>query len=161
VIAAEYPLGAYPSPAGAFSILVSDANFACPALQVDRWTYKRVPAFGYQFNDDNAPQRFAPPGALPPIATHSAELQYLFEQPNTPVPGTLNADQQVLASSMRAAWASFAASGNPSTAALRWPSFGDGARVISLVPPQPQVETGFPDAHHCAFWAAGASTASH
>jgi para-nitrobenzyl esterase len=116
VIAAEYPPGAYASAAGAFSILVSDANFACPALQVDRWTYKRVPTFGYQFNDDNAPQRFAPPGALPPVATHSAEVQYLFEQPNTPVPGTLNADQQVLAASMRAAWASFAASGNPSTA---------------------------------------------
>jgi hypothetical protein len=32
-IAAEYPLSAYPSPPVAFSTLVSDANFACPALQ--------------------------------------------------------------------------------------------------------------------------------
>ena len=55
-IAAEYPLGAYPSPVVAFSMLVSDANFACPALQVDRWTAARgVPTFAYQFNDDNAP----------------------------------------------------------------------------------------------------------
>ena len=35
-IAAEYPLSAYPSPPVAFSALVSDANFACPALQIDK-----------------------------------------------------------------------------------------------------------------------------
>jgi carboxylesterase type B len=50
-IAAEYPLSAYPSPDVAFSTLVSDANFACPALQVDRWTATRVPTYAYQFND--------------------------------------------------------------------------------------------------------------
>jgi para-nitrobenzyl esterase len=155
-IAAEYPLGAYPAPDVAFSTLVSDANFACPALQVDRWTSERVPTFGYQFNDDNAPQRLTKPGALPLIATHSSEIQYLFDQPNTPFPGTLNGDQQALAGSMRTAWASFAATGSPSTAALGWPSVGDGASVMSLVPPEPQVQTDFSDIHHCAFWGVGA-----
>ena len=97
-VAAEYPLASYDSPVAALSTLVADANFACPALQVDRWTSKRVPTFAYQFNDDSAPQRFAPPGALmPPIATHSSEIQYLFDQPNTPVPATLDADQERLA----------------------------------------------------------------
>jgi para-nitrobenzyl esterase len=115
-----------------------------------------VPTFGYQFNDDNAPQRLTKPGALPLIATHSSEIQYLFDQPNTPFPGTLNGDQQALAASMRTAWASFAATGSPSTAALGWPSVGDGASVMSLVPPQPQVQTGFSDIHHCAFWGVGA-----
>ncbi len=46
---------------------------------------RRVPTFAYQFDDDTAPQRFAPPGVLPPIATHSSEIQYLFDQPNAPV----------------------------------------------------------------------------
>jgi para-nitrobenzyl esterase len=64
-IAAAYPPSAYVSPDVAFSMLVSDANFACPALQVDRWTSQRVPTFAYQFDDDNAPQRFAPPDAFP------------------------------------------------------------------------------------------------
>src|SRR5580700_1803378 len=55
-IANEYPLSAYPSPVVAFSLLVSDASFACPALQVDRWTAARgVPTYAYQFNDDSAP----------------------------------------------------------------------------------------------------------
>jgi para-nitrobenzyl esterase len=157
-IAVQYPLGSYPSPDVAFATLVSDANFACPALQVDRWTARRVPTFAYQFNDDNAPERFA---SLPPAATHSSELQYILDQPNTPLPGTLNPDQQVLAGSMRVAWARFAADGDPSTQALAWPSFNQGDPVMSLVPPDPQVWTGFSDAHHCAFWTAGTTTATH
>ncbi len=156
-IAAEYPPGAYPSPALALSALVGDANFACPALQMDKWTSRRVPAFAYEFNDDTAPQRFAPPGAVPPVATHSSEIQYLFDQPNAPVPGTLNPGQQALAASMRTAWASFAASGSPASAAVPWPAFGgaDSAQMLSLVPPQPQIETDFSSRHHCSFWAAG------
>ena len=152
-IAAEYPPSAYPSPTLALSALVGDANFACPALQMDKWTSGRVPTFAYEFNDDNAPQRFAP---LPPAATHSSETQYLFDLPNAPFPGTLNAGQQALAASMRAAWASFAASGDPASAAVPWPAFGgaDSAQMLSLVPPQPEIETDFASSHHCSFWAA-------
>jgi len=154
-IAAEYPIGAYPSPDVAFSLLVSDASFACPALQVDRWTAARVPTYAYQFNDDHAPVNIAPPGALPPLSTHGTELPYLFDQPNAPFPATLTSDQQALAAGMRTAWASFAASGNPSSRALPWPSIGNGTKVLSFVPSQSQVTTDFAAAHHCSFWAAG------
>jgi para-nitrobenzyl esterase len=150
-IANEYPLSAYPNSVVAFSLLVSDASFACPALQVDRWTAARgVPTYAYQFNDDNAPVNIL--GFSLGLATHGAELPYLFDQPNTPV--TLNADQQALAASMRTDWASFAGTGNPSSRALPWPSF-NGTRVLSLVPLQSQVTTDFATAHHCSFWAAG------
>jgi para-nitrobenzyl esterase len=153
-IAAEYPLGAYPSPSAAFSALVGDANFACTALQVDGWTSASAPTFAYEFKDDNAPQRYAPPGAVAPVATHSSELQYLFDLPNAPVPGALTTDQQALATSMRAAWISFAATGNPSTSGVPWPQVAGGTRVMTLVPPQPQVESNFAVRHHCSFWAA-------
>jgi para-nitrobenzyl esterase len=153
-IVAEYPLTAYPLPLVAFTTLVSDANFACPALQVNRWTSSRVPTFAYQFNDDTAPHPLAPPGALP-FATHSSELSYLFGLPNAPFPPALNAGQTALAAAMRAAWANFAASGDPSSAALPWPSFNDGGRVLSLVQPQSQVDAENAARHHCAFWAAG------
>jgi para-nitrobenzyl esterase len=148
-IANEYPPGA--DPALAFSLLVSDASFACPALQVDRWTAARgVPAYAYQFNDDNAPVSFL--GFSLGLATHGAELPYLFDLPNTPV--VLDPDQQALAASMRTDWARFAGTGNPSSRALPWPSF-NGTRVLSLVPLQSQVTTDFATRHHCAFWAAG------
>jgi para-nitrobenzyl esterase len=152
-IANEYPLSAYPSAVAAFSLLVSDASFACPALQVDRWTAARgVPTYAYQFNDDNAPVNIV--GKSLGLATHGTELPYLFDQPNAPFPAMLNPGQQALAASMRADWASFAGTGNPPTRALPWPSF-NGTRVLSLVPLQSQVTTDFATAHHCSFWAAG------
>ena len=143
-IAAEYPLSAYPNAVVAFTFLVSDASFACPALQVDRLTAARgVPTYAYQFNDDNAPLFKLG------LATHGSELSYLFGSP-----ATLTADQQALAASMRTDWARFARTGNPSSDALPWPSF-DGTRVLSLVPQQSQVTTDFATVHHCSFWAAG------
>jgi para-nitrobenzyl esterase len=153
-IAAQYPLDAYPAPVLALSTLISDANFACPALQVDRWTSERVPTFAYQFNDDSAPPLFAGP-RFPPIATHSSEIQYLFDQPNAPYPATLNATQEALAAKMRTAWANFAANGDPGSAAVPWPPFNTRSHVLSLATPQPQVDTGFAETHHCSFWAVG------
>jgi para-nitrobenzyl esterase len=159
-IAAEYPPSAYPSspyssPAdAALSALVGDANFACPALQIDQETSARVPTFAYEFNDDNAPQPYTPPGFIT-IATHESELPYLFNLPNAPYHPAFSPGQQTLAASMQAAWVNFAATGNPATAALPWPAFGNSAQMLSLVPPQPQLETDFATRHHCAFWAAG------
>ena len=152
-IAAEYPLDAYPSPPVALSTLLSDATFACPALQIDRWTAQQVPTFAYEFNDDAAPPRYAP--LYPPVATHESELPYLFDLPNAPLQGALSPDQEAIAASMSAAWATFAANGDPSSAALPWPAFDASAQMMSLVPPQPQVETDFAAKHHCSFWAAG------
>ena len=156
-IAAEYPLTAYPFPWVAFSVLVGDASFACPGLQIDQETSARVPTYAYEFNDDAAPPIFSGPLLPPPVATHASELQYLFDLPNAPFPAPLSADQQALAASMRTAWATFAATGNPATAAVPWPAFGSAgsAQMLSLVPPQPQMETDFAARHHCAFWAAG------
>ena len=155
-IAAEYPPEAYPSPTVALSALVSDASFACPALQLDLLTSKYVPTFGYEFNDDNAPLRYDPPVTGPRVATHKSEWAYLFDLPDAPFQEPFSPGQQALAASMRAAWASFAASGNPSTADVPWPAFtADSMQMLSLVPPRPQVETDFAARHHCAFWAAG------
>jgi para-nitrobenzyl esterase len=147
-IAAEYPVYAYPSPSVAFSALIGDANFACPARQMDAWTSRRVPTFAYEFNDDAAPPRVAPID----VATHLSELTYLFDLPDAPLQGPLSPDQETLAASMRRAWANFAVNGDPSSAALSWPSF-DGVPVMSLVPPQPEVVTDFASRHHCSFWA--------
>jgi para-nitrobenzyl esterase len=156
-IAAEYPIADYADPATAFSTLVSDAGFVCPALQVDRWTSTRVQTFAYQLDDDAAPHRFTPPGFVPAVATHADELQYLFDLPSAPVPRPLSADQENLAAKMRAAWARFAATGHPgSSAGVRWPAIGAfDEPVLSLLAPQPRVDTAFALTHHCAFWAAG------
>jgi para-nitrobenzyl esterase len=158
-IAAEYPLAAYGAfgpdlaPVLALSTLVSDANFACPAVQVDNLVSSSVPTFAYEFDDSTAPPLFT--GPFFPIATHSSEIQYLFDQPNAPFATPLSPDQEALATKMRAAWANFAASGDPSSPAVPWPSFNGSRNVLSLVQPQPQVDPNFAATHNCSFWAAG------
>jgi para-nitrobenzyl esterase len=113
-----------------------------------------VPTFAYEFDDGTAPPLFAGPHFFP-IATHSSEIQYLFDQPNAPFPSALNHDQEALAANMRRAWANFAAAGNPASAATPWPAFNGTSDVLSLVEPQPQIDPNFATAHNCSFWAAG------
>jgi para-nitrobenzyl esterase len=152
--AALYPIGAYPDANVALSVLVSDASFACPAAQVDRWTSPRVPTYGYQFDDGSAPPIFTG-SPFYPIATHSSEIQYLFDQPNAPHPAALDPTQEALAQQMRAAWTAFAAKGSPSTSSVPWPSSNAGSNVLSLHSPQPTVDTSFRADHHCGFWGLG------
>ena len=150
-IATEYPIGDYPWPDAALSTLVADANFACTALQQNLWTAARVPTFAYEFLDDASPPRYAPL----PVATHTSELPYLFGLPDAPIQVPLNPDQEKLAAAMQAAWASFAAQGDPSTSAVPWPPFHDPEHAMSLVTPQPTVESDFATKHHCSFWGVG------
>jgi para-nitrobenzyl esterase len=161
VIAAHYPVGAYSSPAVAFSALDTDSNFACTALKADQMTSKYVPTFAYEFNDENAPARFIAPTdqpngtSFPNGAVHIAETQYLFGLPTAPIAATLNPQQQKLATSMKQYWADFAAWGVPFAAGQpAWSSFNNHSQqMLSLVPPRPQVETNFAASHQCGFWA--------
>jgi len=155
MVATQYPLSAYPSPAVALSAVGTDALFACPALKLDKLASKFVATFAYEFNDVDAPQRFLPPVSFPYGAAHASEIQYLFDLPTAPISGMLTAQQQKLAASIRRYWAAFAARGRPSLADQpQWPRFDSHSQqMLSLVPPQAQVDKGFAAAHHCAFWA--------
>jgi carboxylesterase type B len=60
--------------------------------------------------------------------------------------------QQHLAAAMKTDWANLARTGSESP--LTWPQFDPASQqVLSLTPPQPQVETSFSAEHQCAFWA--------
>jgi para-nitrobenzyl esterase len=156
VIAARYPLSAYPSPAIALGAVGTDAIFACPALAIDESVSRFVPTFGYEFNDENAPEDFLPPVSFPYGAAHASEIQYLMALPTAAFPGTLSVQQQQLAATMKAYWTNFAKRGFPASFGTPfWPPFGSLIPVMqSLVPPAPRPEAGFASAHHCAFWAA-------
>ena len=155
LIAIQYPLADYPSPALAMSALGTDAIFACPTLMLDQDMTRYVPTYAYEFNDEKAPAPYPSPG-FPYGAAHASELQYLFGLPATSR-GSLSAPQQQLAATMREEWTSFARSGVPSAAgAAAWPRFTAAAQtMLSLVPPDPEAESGFAAEHHCAFWALG------
>jgi len=156
VIAAEYPLSAYPSASIALGAVGTDAIFACPALTIDESVSRFVPTFAYEFNDENAPENFLPPVSFPYGAAHASEIQYLMDLPNAAFPGTLSAGQQQLATIMKTYWTNFARSGFPAPPGTPfWPFFNTVTQTMqSLVPPSPQPETDFANTHKCAFWTA-------
>src|SRR5215831_7420660 len=156
IIAAEYPLTAFPSPSIALGAVGTDAIFACPALSIDQSVSRFVPTFAYEFNDENAPENFLPPVSFPYGAAHASELQYLFGLPTAAFPGTLSAQQQQLAAIMKAYWTDFAELGFPSSSGTPfWPPFNNlTQKMQSLAPPAPQTETNFASTHNCAFWTA-------
>ena len=161
VIAAKYPLTAFPSPSVALGAVGTDAIFACPALTIDQSVSHFVPTFAYEFNDENAPENFLPPVSFPYGAPHASEIQYLMDLPTAAFPGTLSAQQQQLATIMKGYWTNFAKRGFPSSfGTLSWPLFNNVTQKMqSLVPPTPQTETDFATTHNCGFWTALAAAA--
>jgi para-nitrobenzyl esterase len=155
IIAAQYPLSSYPSPALAMSAVGTDAIFACPTLLLDQDMSKFTTTYAYEFNDENAPSGYPSPG-FPYAATHAAELQYLFGLPGA-AHGALSAQQRQLATAMQREWTRFAESGVPSApGAAPWPRFTTAAQqMLSLIPPHPQSEADFSTEHNCSFWALG------
>jgi para-nitrobenzyl esterase len=152
VIAAKYPLTAFPSPSIALGAVGTDAIFACPALTIDQSVSRFVPTFAYEFNDENAPENFLPPVSFPYGAAHATEIQYLMGLPTAAFPGTLSAQQQQLATVMKGYWTNFAKRGWPGAF---WPLFNSVSQEMrSLVPPAPRTETDFATTHNCAFWTA-------
>ena len=156
IIAAEYPLTAFPGPSIALGAVGTDAIFACPALTIDQSVSRFVPAFAYEFNDENAPENFLPPVSFPYGAAHASEIQYLMGLPTAASPGTLSAQQQQLAATVKEYWTNFAKRGFPSSFGTPfWPLFNNlTQKVQSLAPPAPQTEANFAGTHKCAFWTA-------
>jgi len=155
-IAAQYPLSRYPSPPVALGAVATDAIFACNALTAEESLSRYVPTYAYEFNDENAPEVFFPPVDFPYGAALASELQYVFDLATAPHSASLSAAQRQLAAAIKQDWATMARAGSP---APGWPRFSRaGQQALSLVPPRPQVETGFAAEHQCAFWALGASS---
>jgi para-nitrobenzyl esterase len=151
-IAARYPLSHFSSPSVALGAVGTDATFACHALSFDESLSRYVPTYAYEFNDENAPELFLPPVGFPYGAAHASELQYLFSQTAVPQPAELTAAQQQLAAAMKQDWTTMAKAGVP---AAGWPRFSSASqRMLSLVPPRPQLETNFSAQHQCSFWIA-------
>jgi para-nitrobenzyl esterase len=155
LVAAQYPLANFPSADLAFAAAITDAAFACPALEADLSIAAFTPLFTYEFNDENAPEDFLPPVSFPYGATHASEIQYLFTLPVTVPRPSLNAAQQQLSSTMQQYWTDFAKFGTPNDPnSPLWSPFNPNVgNFQSLIPPTPTPETNFAIAHHCAFWA--------
>jgi para-nitrobenzyl esterase len=117
-----------------------------------------VTTYAYEFNDEEAPDRFAPLAlaTFPLGAYHGAEIQYLFDlNERFTASNPFTAAQQHLSSSMIAYWTSFAVNGDPNSAGQPiWaPYSSETDEFQSLVPPTLGVESTFDNDHNCSsFW---------
>jgi para-nitrobenzyl esterase len=151
---------AYPvidrSPDRAWSDMITDRAYTCPALNAYRVLADQGPVFAYEFADPTAP---SPLVTLPPDlaggATHGSEMPYLFDL----VPGqpALTAGQQALADELVDRWARFATTGNPNGGgATPWPEWSGDGQVLTITGPGPGT-MAHPAAdvaadHHCGLW---------
>ena len=144
------------SPRRAWSDVVTDRAYACPALTIYRVLADRGPVYAYEFADPTAPSPYV---ALPPDlagAAHGAEMPYLFDL----VPGQteLTAEQQALAAEMVDRWARFATGGDPNggAAGTSWPRWTGDGRLLTITGAGTGTTAGpaagFAAAHHCALW---------
>ncbi|MHA6757913.1 carboxylesterase/lipase family protein [Streptacidiphilus sp. PAMC 29251] len=154
IIATQYPPSDYPNPAEALSAAWTDDSFACPALTIDQSMAAYVPTYAYEFNDENAPERYLPPVSFPYGAAHESEVQYLFTLANTANPGIFTPRQQDLAATMQQDWTGFAHQGHPHASdQTPWPRFTSAhPSLLSLNAPGPDLETNVAGEHHCVFW---------
>lgn len=148
----EYPLSDFSSPDVALSAIFGDAGFSCPARAADQLFAVSVPTFAYEFNDTNAPMLFLPPVSFPYGATHTDEIQYLFQV--DALASRLNASQQQLSRQVSSYWVQFARNGNPnSVQTAGWADYNAITdNFQSLVPPTPATEFSFSREHNCGFW---------
>jgi para-nitrobenzyl esterase len=149
--ASLYPAAAYPSASEALGALGTDLVFACNTRRAAGALSQYVPTYQYEFADENAPMAFFPPVSFPTGAYHASEIQYLFNEPTTPL---LSSDQQLLSAAMVRYWTQFATDGNPNSAATpAWPLYDTTTQQFqSLVPPAPATATGFATEHNCILW---------
>ncbi|TWI52563.1 carboxylesterase family protein [Pseudomonas duriflava] len=90
------------------------AKFICPVPISSAMLGKFVPVYTYEFADPTAPQLLKP-AFFPYLASHTAELQYLFKGFHgvTGNQGALSGVQQSLSSQMINHWTNFAKTGVP------------------------------------------------
>jgi len=156
-IAKTYALSKYKVPGLAAAQVITDGVIACPAYETNRIMAKYSPTFEYEMADTDARSVVAPPISFPYRAGHFSELQYLFDLSGITLKGTpdMTDAQKALGKQMRAYWANFARSGNPSGKGVpAWPQFEEAKAgpVQSLDKPRSRSVNNFAAEHQCDFW---------
>ncbi len=144
LVLARYPASAYATPRKAYVAVTSDARFICPSRRFARAAAKGgSPVFRYFFSY---------PASRLHGAVHGIEIPFVFGSFDA-IPGYApSAAERALSESMNAAWARFAAAGDPNGAGLTaWPAY-DPLRDRTLIwdSPAGAVDGVRPDA--CNFW---------
>ena len=153
-VQARYPLSAYRSPNLAWATVLTDRMWAS-TFQQHRLLAQQVPAYAYEFADQNAPMYLPFPEDFPPGAFHAAEVPYLF--PDQQFRAASTPDQRRLSDQMIRYWTNFARTGDPNGVDLPpWHPFDDSRpvpHVQSLAPgPDGIRPVDYAAEHQLDFW---------
>jgi para-nitrobenzyl esterase len=153
-VLAAYPLSPTVTAPDALGAILTDSQFACPALRVNQVAQSQVRTYGYEFNDPAAGQNIPLPSETYPFkAAHATELGYLFDLAANPVP----VGSERLSAEMIGYWTRFVATGNPNRhgAPVWTPLTRRHQNLQNLLPTgsRPLPAASFSADHRCALWA--------
>ncbi|MGI5328646.1 carboxylesterase/lipase family protein [Actinomadura nitritigenes] len=152
----RYPLKRYGGvPSLAWSAEATDALLARPMLDTVHLLSARIPVYGYEFADENAPwyAGLAKP-SFPPGSFQDSELQYLFDS-DFFRGRALAPAQRALSEQMIGYWSRFARTGDPNgPGAPVWRPGGADPGGAQLLAPGPDGIRPVPLAreHHYSLW---------
>jgi len=142
--------------------LVGTFPGACRNVLVDELMSKWVPVYAYEFNDRQAPYYFPVMPGFTPLAAHTIDIQFLFQNWHGGVlgvnhPAALTPQEEVLSDQLVAAWTQFASTGNPNGSGnAPWPLFVTQNDAPSILSEKPGLGTFTLDEwsanHNCGFW---------
>lgn len=147
MVLAVYPVADYGDDGtAAFVALTSDVKFICNARRAARAADagQDAPVFRYHFAYD----AYDAPPNMTPAAFHGLELVYIF---GNFAPYVANGSDLLLMNRMQAAWARFAATGDPSGPDLPWPEYVAAEDNGALLDEPPDLFNGVRTTQ-CDFW---------
>lgn len=112
-VLAQYPAAAYQPAWRAWTAIVTDVSFICPAQRAARDHAAVAPAYAYYFTQRYDTGPLAPLGAF-----HGLDIPYVFSPPST----FAGEGERALAGAMQSLWSGLATTGTPMAAGVpAWP----------------------------------------
>ncbi|MGX2992915.1 carboxylesterase/lipase family protein [Streptomyces sp. JNUCC 64] len=152
-VRAAYPLRDFPSPALAWSTVVTDRMWALGTHAQHTALARRTPVYAYEFADRDAPMYLPFPGDFDFGAFHAGDTPYLFE--DEAARPLFTPAQLRLSDTMTDQWAAFARTGAPTGPGLPdWPRYapGPGVPYTQSLAPDRTGPVDYAREHRLGFW---------
>ena len=112
-VLAQYPAAAYQPVWRAWTAIITDVAFICPAQRAARDHAAVAPAYAYYFTQRYESGPLAPLGAF-----HGLDIPYVFSPPS----GFASEGERALAGAMQSLWSGLATTGTPAASGVpAWP----------------------------------------
>ncbi|MFD1930134.1 carboxylesterase/lipase family protein [Nonomuraea mangrovi] len=142
----RYPLSSYASPSQAWAAVMTDRLWARGTHEQNTLLARRVPVYGFEFADREAPMFLPLEADFDWGAFHAADLQYLFPENK----GALSQAQERLSEQMLGYWTNFARTGSPNGRGLPvWRTLGHGTQSLAPGAIRP---IDYAAEHRLGFW---------